>query len=139
MMNGEGRWWCTGLPTNLKDIDIFADDLPTDGLPDPAPESMTDVFDIFLENFMPYSQLWVRWPSIRMSVPSIPNMRLLTSHHMIPWPLHPSSRDASTFWGKAWAPLLWISSKRHIQFVSFEEYFISVDVFYFIWEAIFCI
>jgi hypothetical protein len=139
-MNGEGRWWwCTGLPTNLKDIDIFADDLPIDGLPDPAPEPMTDDFDIFHENLMSYSKLWVRWPSIRMSVPLILKMRLLTSHRMIPRPLHPSSRDASTCWGKAWAPLSWISSKGHIQFVSFEEYFISVDVFYFIWEDVFCI
>jgi hypothetical protein len=40
-----------------EDIDISTVEPPTDGLPDPAPEPMTDDFDLFHGEFTSYSQL----------------------------------------------------------------------------------
>jgi hypothetical protein len=84
--------------------------------------------------------LWVRCPSIRVSVPPILNMRLLTHCRMIP--STPSSefqrRKHLLTRGMSALPVK-PDQETHTTRLSLGECFIGVNVFDFIWETVVCI
>jgi hypothetical protein len=98
---------------------------------------MTDKFYILRKMSCRTLSLWVKYPSIWVSVPPIPNMRLLMRRcmiHLSPLcefqrPKHLSIQDTSALTVKP-------NQETHTTRLSLDECLVNVDIFYFIWETV---